>query len=376
MNVLHVTGAFYPATNFGGPIYSVYALCNSLAGLSGINLQVLTTDSAGTGPDDRLSGMSFPERFPSGYLVYYCSRTLAPSLSVGMLFRLWAKVRWADVVHLTGVYSSPTIPTLLVCRLLGKPVVWSPRGALQRWEGATNTRSKKIWELACNVMIKPRRCVLHVTSEVEAADSKARILKADTVLIPNGVDFPESLPRRVWMPSGQLRLLYLGRLHPIKGIENLLRAVCRLKSDSLLLKLIGTGEHEYVLHLKQLTRELGIDHRVEFLGQQGEAGKQQAFLTSDLCVVPSFSENFCMVVAEALAHGVPVIASKGTPWSRVETHGCGLWVDNSPEQLASAIKAMRDKNLEAMGVKGREWMKEEYVWKKIAIRMRDVYFDL
>src|SRR5439155_27327241 len=85
-----------------------------------------------------------------------------------------------------------------------------------------------------------------------------------------------------------------------------------------------------------------------------------------LTIVPSYKENFAMVMAESLAHGVPVIASKGTPWRRVEEIGCGLWVDNDAESLAKAIGQMSRMPLREMGTRGREWMAKEYSWDKRA----------
>jgi glycosyltransferase involved in cell wall biosynthesis len=107
-----------------------------------------------------------------------------------------------------------------------------------------------------------------------------------------------------------------------------------------------------------------------------------------LTVIPSHAENFATVVAESLAHGVPVIASKGTPWSRVEEIGCGAWVENSSEALAAAIERMdshRDSSsgaelarggaspLEQMGRRGREWMEREYSWSQKAAEMKALY---
>ena len=84
--------------------------------------------------------------------------------------------------------------------------------------------------------------------------------------------------------------------------------------------------------------------------------KLEAFMRADACVIPSFTENFGMVVAEALAHGVPVVTSRGTPWSDVEKHGCGLWIDNKPRAIADAIRSLRAMDLRAMGNKGRDWI--------------------
>lgn len=373
VKIVHVTPAFYPATYWGGPIYSVYGLCNALANINAVTLRVVTTDSAGPSRSDAVEVSAFPMRYAGGYDVFFCRRWWAASVSPSMFLRLWPMIRWADVVHLTGVYSPPTIPTLLICRLLGKPVVWSPRGALQRWEGTTKPLFKKAWEWICNALIKPGRCILHVTSKHEAAVSVARISKAVAELVPNGVDIPEALPDRVWLPDGKLRLLYLGRLHPIKGIENLLRALTTLDDGSVSLAICGSGDEAYSLGLRQMVRELGLERCVSFQGHVNGEEKKNVFMQADVCVVPSFTENFGMVVAEALAHAVPVVASRGTPWAEVEKHGCGLWVENTPESLAVALGEIKSRDLAEMGKRGRAWMARQFSWDSVANRMLNLY---
>ena len=372
MKTLHITPAFYPATHWGGPISSLYGLCNGLAGMPGINLKVLTTDTSGPKRSDTVKVDNFPTLFPGPYQVFFCRRWWGASFSPGMLCRMWSMIRWADIVHLTAVYSPPTIPALFICRLLRKPVIWSPRGSLQRWQNSTRPRLKKIWELICNALVSRRRCVLHVTSREEGSDSAARIPNASLIVIPNGVDIPELLPSRVWLPEGKLRLLYLGRLHPIKGLENLLHAMKQVQ-NTCILTICGRGDDAYAETLQNLIDGLEIGGCVRLEGHVGSYAKQEAFRKADVCVLPSHSENFGMVVAESLAHGVPVIASKGTPWKDIEKHGCGLWVDNSPPQLAHAIEQMTSFPLGAMGSRGRNWMKESYCWEKSAIAMFHAY---
>jgi hypothetical protein len=154
---------------------SVYGLCNALAGRAGMHLRVLTTDTAGLKLSESVPVTNFPMIYPPGYEVFFCHRQWAASFSTDLLLRLWPMIRWADVVHLTAVYSPPTIPTLLICRLLNKPVVWSPRGALQRWEKTRKPLVKKVWERICNALICRTRCILHVTSDKETRESFSRI---------------------------------------------------------------------------------------------------------------------------------------------------------------------------------------------------------
>jgi glycosyltransferase involved in cell wall biosynthesis len=104
--------------------------------------------------------------------------------------------------------------------------------------------------------------------------------------------------------------------------------------------------------------------------------KQSLFENTDIVIVPSHTENFGMVIAEALAHGVPVVASKGTPWKRVEEIGCGLWVENDPESLAKAIERMTRMPLREMGERGRKWMQNDFTWDSKAKSMIKLFRSL
>jgi glycosyltransferase involved in cell wall biosynthesis len=115
---------------------------------------------------------------------------------------------------------------------------------------------------------------------------------------------------------------------------------------------------------------------VTFHGPVSGEVKERQFAEADVCVVPSYKENFCMVVAESLAHGVPVVASLGTPWSRLEEMGCGLWVSNEEDQLAAAIDRIGEMTLREMGARGRDWMVRDFSWQTVADRMMAEYLAL
>jgi glycosyltransferase involved in cell wall biosynthesis len=369
MNVLHVVPSFYPASVYGGPVQAVHALTRTLA-RAGCGVRVLTTNANGRATldvDTRRETL-----LEESVAVRYCARQLRSSASLPLLRWLASYVHWADVVHLTATYSFPTIPTLLACRLLGRPLVWSPRGGFLRWQGSRRERAKRAWEGVCR-LVAPARLVLHATSPAEADACGRSLPAASCVVIPNGVDVPGEV--RHAEPNGVLRLLYLGRLDPIKGLENLLSA-CRLLDESpampWTLTVAGGGEQAYVERLARLGDDLGRS-RVSFVGEVDAAGKLRAFEAADVLLLPSYSESFGIVAAEALAHGVPVIASHGTPWRQLDAVGCGLWVANSPGALAEAIRRARTLPLRDMGQRGRGWMQERFSWELIAREMLDLY---
>ncbi|MGO9211349.1 MAG: glycosyltransferase [Terriglobales bacterium] len=372
MKVLHIVPSFYPAFNYGGPITSVYELCSGLV-RQGCEVHVLTTDANGLGAVLDVA-KDAPVTLPPGVSVRYCPRIFRHSVSPQLARWLTPSIRWADLVHLTAVYNFPTLPTLAACRWLQKPLVWSPRGALQRWPNSRRPGLKAGWESLCG-RLAPRGMVLHVTSEQEAAESAARFPGVRAAVIPNGVELPLRIDRR--NGSGGLRLLFLGRLDPKKGIENLLAACQRLQvAKPWCLTIAGAGDADYSAALEESARQLGLREHVSFVGEVRGQAKTDLFAASDLAVFPSHTENFAMVVAEALAHGVPVIASKGTPWAGVEARGCGLWVENDPATLAAAIERISHMPLAEMGQRGRRWMEEEFSWETVSRAMLELYGKL
>ncbi|WP_341366840.1 glycosyltransferase [Yoonia sp. BS5-3] len=366
MNILHVTPAFYPATYWGGPIWSTKAICDGIAGRGGFDVRVLTTDAAGPAITARVAPQSF------AYPVHYARRIAGHAIAPGLLRKLIPAIGWADVIHLTATYNFPTLPTLMMARLAGKPVVWSPRGALQAtasWSDAPRRRIKHLFEKGANVL-RPASCVLHVTSSTEAAESTQRLGAIETALIPNSVPIPEIVPVRP--DDGHLRLLYLGRLHPKKGLDLLIAAMKALPTQTRL-DIYGTGDPVYVASLKA---QIGDDARIVLHGHADDDRKARAFAKADLFVLPSHSENFGIAVAEALAHGVPVITTTATPWSRVDIMGCGRCITLGRDDLAETIKALPRDDLPAMGLRGRAWMRREFSPQAMTDAFADLYRSL
>ncbi len=373
INVAHVTPSFYPAHVYGGTTESVFRLCRAVA-REGIAVRVLTTDA--NGPNDVLDVDKINEVVLDDQVrARYCARQWPESMSISLLRELESFVRWADVVHLSAVYSFPTLPTLWMCRRLGKPLVWSPRGALQRWAGSRRVIGKRIWETLCR-RLAPAQGLFHATSLEEAADSQARFPSFQAVVVPNGVDIAPI--KRAARPDA-FRLLFLGRLDPKKGLENLLAGCAGLNGklkNSWHLTIAGGGDPGYEKKLRAEIGRLGLEGRVTLTGWVWGPEKDRLWENADVAVIPSFTENFCIVVAEALAHGLPVVASHGTPWQKVEEKGCGLWVDNSPESLRRAIETMSERPLDVMGDKGQAWMEQEFAWSQIGRQMAAVYTGL
>ncbi len=365
MKILHVTPSFYPATYWGGPIWSTKAICDGMAARAGVALRVLTTDAASPDLKDRITPAALP------YPVTYARRLAGHAIAPGLLARLPAAVAWADVVHLTATYNMPTLPTLLLARAFGKPVVWSPRGALQataEWEDAPRRATKRMFARTAN-LIRPRDTVLHVTAASEAAGSVSQLAGIRTVEIPNAVDVPRQINRRR-SDHTACRLIFLGRLHPKKGLSVLFEAMERLPSG-FVLDIYGTGDAAYVAKLQKAAKR--YHGRVTLHGHVEGAAKAAAFARADLFVLPSHSENFGIAVAEALAHGLPVITTTGTPWQDVERMGCGRCIDLARDDLTAEINRLAQADLAAMGARGRAWMTRDFSPAAMVDAFADLY---
>jgi glycosyltransferase involved in cell wall biosynthesis len=141
------------------------------------------------------------------------------------------------------------------------------------------------------------------------------------------------------------------------------------------LKIAGPDDGGHLDSVMSLIQELGVSSCVEYVGVVDGAEKSALYRGADLFVLPTFSENFGLVIAEALSYGVPVITTRGTPWSALEEFACGWWVDIGVSPLISAIRAavqLSDRERQAMGVRGRRYV-ERYSWDGVAKQMACLY---
>lgn len=371
IKVLHITPSFYPALAWGGPIFSTKAICDAATADRGITLRVLTTDALGPNSTERLAETGREVEFAEGYRVYYARRLAGHSISGGLLWRLPAAIAWADVVHLTGTYNFPTLPTLFISRLLRRRIVWSPRGALQateEWANAPRRSVKHAFETLTQ-MLRPKDCVLLVTSREEAESSTKRLHGIDVRVIPNSVSIPPHEKHYDRRRTGT-RLIFLSRLHEKKGIEHLIDAMHRLP-NSFTLDIFGAGSLNYTMALQDRAGPLG--DRVAFHGIVAGDKKEAALRDADIFVLPTHSENFGIVIAEALAVGTPVITTTRTPWQDLDRKGCGRCIDLETTDLARTIRDMSNGDLETMGRKGRGWMIADFSPEVIGTDIRNLY---
>jgi glycosyltransferase involved in cell wall biosynthesis len=211
----------------------------------------------------------------------------------------------------------------------------------------------------------------HATAENEYQEIRALGLQQPVCIIPNGIDIPDLSPEKV---SHKRTLLFLGRIHPTKGVDYLLRAwhVVYRQFPEWELEIVGPDNEGYLFKMKRLASKLRLE-RVLFRGPLYGRDKERAYQRADIFVLPTHSENFGLAVAESLACGTPAIVTKGAPWEGLEKNNAGWWIDIGVEPLVSCLqKAMKLERgkLAQMGSAGREWMKREFSWKKDSSPLR------
>ena len=297
-------------------------------------------------------------------------------LSRALLGHLAQEAAGGSVLHSNGLWLMPNVYPAWVARRHRVPLVTSPHGMLAPAALRYSASKKRLFAALLQRRALAAADCLHATSKQEFEEIRAYGLNAPVAIVPNGIDVPP--PALQASPPGGMRtMLYLGRIHPIKGLHQLLSAWAMVTGahPDWRLRVVGPSQGGHGAALAAQASQLGL-RNVSFEEGIFGAAKDAAYRDADVFVLPSLNENFAMVVAEALANGTPVIATKGTPWQGLETHGCGWWTDHGAAPIAAALgaaMAMPRAELRLMGARGREWMLRDFSWDRIAREMQGVY---
>ena len=347
-----------------GPTQSVLRLCESLA-QAGVRVD-LHTMAAGR-PPIGVNLVAYDQWAALGRFGF----------SYDLVTGLTAACRIVDVIHNHSLWSGSNIAAGLAMRRQRALLVTSPRGTLAP-EALARSRFRKWLFKPLQWQAVTRAACLHATSHMEYEDIRRAGLRSPVAIIPNGIDVPTLTDdTQVPLSEHRMRLLFLGRLHPIKGIEMLLQSWQELQDrhQDWELLVVGEGAPAYVRSLHERARQLQLE-RVRFAGPAFGSEKRRLYLSSDLFVLPTKTENFGMAIAEALAHALPVITTRGAPWPGLVTHRCGWWVERSQSEMVAALDlamGVERQVLESMGQRGRQWMLSDFDWRSIAGQTRAVY---
>lgn len=377
LRILHVVSAYYPAVRYGGPIRSVHGLAAALA-QRGHEVHVFTTSIDGAADLDVPLDRPVPM---DGISVHYFKvpalRRLwwSPSLSR----RLRQSVGDFDVVHIHAVFLWPMLAAARAAARAGVPYVITPRGMLMRDVISRKSRwVKTAWIHCFERKSLAAAAAVHVTAELEGTELRALRLPARHIAcIPNGVDLPRvHLPLAEGPYNGlpERYVLFLSRISWKKGLDRLITAWQWVPDVPLVIA--GNDDEGYQPRLQELARSLGVADRVIFLGTMPDAHKWAVYERAQLFVLPSYSENFGNVVAEAMAMSCPVVLTAEVGIAAlVAAAGAGLVVDGTPEKLATAINGLlADPRRRAeMGHRGAALVKAQLSWSGVAASAEDLY---
>ena len=291
-----------------------------------------------------------------------------------------------DLIHQHGIWLAVSRITNRWRSKYGRPTVISPHGTLEDFCLKRSNWKKQLALIAYEMKNLRSTSCLQATAEKEAASFRHFGLKNPIAIIPNGIseDWLQSdgdmqkFRERFSIPSERRLLLFLSRIHPVKGLPMLFEAMAQLSNrlGDFLLVIAGPDESGHQHELEQQREKLGLSSRVIFVGPLHGSEKIDAFSSADLFVLPTHSENFGIVIAEALGAGVPVITTKGAPWEDLQTYKCGWWVDVGVDAIREALleATQRPKNeLVVMGQRGRMLVSEKYTWPKVAEQSVQLY---
>ena len=368
MKVVQVVSGI--ATESSGPSYSVPGLCRGLHAC-GVAVELHTKNPR-------------PERSFDFPLITYpwCSRFFksvgwAPRLYAGLL----SAVNSTDIIHSNGLWMFPNVYPAWVAEKIGCKLVVSPRGSLAEWSLKKGRFKKEIFGRLFQNRTLSRVDIWHATSVKEYEEIRAAGYKQPVAIVPIGMEMPNQGLGKRELESGReenrlRQVAFFGRLHKVKAVDRLVRAWELLNQTILNWELViagpdcgSRGELEQYIAAHKIPR-------VRFVGELNGQAKYDFLSAADLYVLPSFTENFGITVAEALACGTPVIVSKGTPWQGVVENRCGWWVENDPVVLAETLRtamSLSDDKRHIMGENGREWIKRDFSWEGIGAKMKMAY---
>lgn len=357
----------------GGVPKAAVDLSMRVAG-EGHNVTFLTWDDEicpqswkdGTEPNVKLVMLTSPER----KLGLFSERQLG-------LFE--EAIKGADAVHLHAMWTTSNLQVAAMARRLGVPYVLSPHGMLDDWCMAQSSANKRVFMLLFGRRLLKGAAAVHFTAQAELDQARKLLPHDRTRVLPLVFDMGpyEKLPGvhlaserfNIEAESGAIRLLFLSRIHPKKGLERLLRAAQTLAGPGSGVRLLiaGTGEAAYEQEIKALAERLGVADHVRFLGPVTGAMKVSLYQLADLFVLPTSQENFGFVFFEALAAGTPLVTTRAVDtWRELEASGAAhvfelpAGEDASARATAGAIKSALAPRplLRERGQKGRAWVLE------------------
>jgi glycosyltransferase involved in cell wall biosynthesis len=284
-----------------------------------------------------------------------------------------------DLYHINGLWQSMVRKTAGYAIKNKIPYIVSPHGMLEPWSLEQGKFKKRLALKSFQFQHLKRAICIHATATMEVNNLRKLGLKNPIAMIPNGVDlsmFPSFYPEKSIHPK---KILFLSRIHVKKGLENLIEAWKLINPEireNWKIEVVGNGDENYIKSLKDKIISEKLTAQIEIKLPVFGVEKVKIFREASLFVLPSYSENFGIVIAEALASYTPVITTKGTPWNELNTYNSGWWIDIAVEPLRAALhNAMQtaDSDLKIMSKNGRKLVEDKYSMEAVSGQMLELY---
>ena len=284
-----------------------------------------------------------------------------------------------NLYHGQGIWQAPIHKMAKEARNKNIPYIITTRGMLEPWSLQQNKLKKQIALKFYQFKDLKNAFCLHATADMEVESIRKLGLKNPVAMIPNGInieEFPKEIPEKL---SSKKKILFLSRIHQKKGIENLIEAWLQLddkiKKDWII-EIVGNGDVKYIEKLKKIIEFKKIEKDIFILPPVFGESKIELYRKASLFVLPTFSENFGVVIAEALASYTPVITTKGAPWRDLIMHNCGWWIDIGVQPLKEALSealSISEMDLIEKGKNGRNLIESKYSIEAVAQKMIELY---
>lgn len=377
MKILHIAHSVRPEG--GGVAKAVRGLTESLA-KKGIGISIFapsehnkdTLMSDIEGVDTRIFPEGFFSRFWAGY-----SRPLNRALR--------KEVFSFDLVHIHGIWHYPHFAAYRAARFAGKPFMVTVHGKLEPWCLNHKTFKKKIYSGLIQRKILREASALHAITDEEVKNISRFVDNQNIFRVSNGLNTEEfeDLPERERFGDlypevkGKKVILFLGRIHPVKGLDLLARAfgdLLKVRRD-IQLVIAGPDENGYRGQVTEMLKAENALNHTSFTGMITGRDRLAAFSGADILVLPSYSEVLGLSALEAMACGIPVIITSGCNFPEVEESGSGIIIDADHLQLSSAVKRLLDdEDLgRRMGERGRKFVKEKFDWDRVSYEIVKIY---
>ena len=367
IRAVHVVASLHH--KYGGPSRTVPALCQALDQQK-LNICLITQMCRDDPPLEK--------HFNEGKLVSLISSRFHPQWTgIGLTKYLdnLAINKKIDLIHTHGLWDFGNARAAKLAHEYRLPLAIHTRGMLEPWALQHGTFKKRLALHIYQRAALEYASVIFATSEQEYQGIRQVGIKSAVAVIPNGVDFGErSTVTPGFVQNNKKTMLFLSRIHKKKGLVNLVRAWKEIDNKEWQLVIAGPDEGGHLAEIVKLSEYLGCANII-FCGEVSDSDKQSFYYNSDVFVLPTYSENFGVVVAEALTCGLPVITTVGAPWADLEYYKCGWWVKIGQKPLELALRDAMDldpKVLKSMGDRAKV-LGEKFNWPEIARRTKRVY---